>query len=288
MTGWDSRYPDRDRLRSEALCLAECVRDQLLATIPETEVRGIYLKGSAVKPWDSPLDYVPEISDVDVHLWFRDDLAWPQYLGTVVKALEFQRGVELRFAARMPSELHQPRPQLIVMNKMIAELEHFVHSPQSTVSVLFGEESPVPDYSDADGIRRYDATTLVEQGKWVDRMPLHLMDKPGRYVREGLRQLTFRVSPVCSRVLHISGVGTDMSWSVNRTKGTAMLMDRGNVGLADIYSAYYFSAWEFFLSGYTDTEAGRSAILAGSRVLAESAEMGRRWLEGCQQLAAPN
>ena len=25
---WDSRYPDRDRVRLEAECLAECFRDQ--------------------------------------------------------------------------------------------------------------------------------------------------------------------------------------------------------------------------------------------------------------------
>ncbi len=285
MTVWSSRYPDPGRLRSEAICLAECIRDQLLQTVPALEIRGIHLKGSAVKTWDSPLDYVPEISDVDVHVWFRDDLAWREYLGTVEKALDFQRGVEKRFSCRIPQPVHEPRPQLIVVNKMIAELEHFVHSPQSTVSVLFGEESPVPDYSDADAIRRYDAAALVEQGKWTGRMPLHLVDRPGRYVREGLRQLTFRVSPVCSRVLHISGVDTDASWSVNRTKGTAMLRDWGHGGLADSYSAYYLSAWEYFLSGYTDTEAGRSAIAAGSRALTEGAKLGRLWLEKDQRPA---
>ena len=67
-----------------------------------------------------------------------------------------------------------------------------------------------------------------------------------------------------------------------------MLRDRGFAALVDNYSAYYLSAWEYFLSGYTDTEAGRSAIVAGSRALLESAELGRRWLEGHQQQAAPN
>ena len=53
MNEWDSRYPDLNRLRAEVMCLAECVRDQLLAQILETEIRGIYLKGSALKPWES-------------------------------------------------------------------------------------------------------------------------------------------------------------------------------------------------------------------------------------------
>ena len=285
MISWDASFPDPDTLRAEALCLAGCIRDQLLEQCPESEIRGIYLKGSACKPWDSPLDYVPEISDVDVHVWFHDDLSWSKHLGTVSKALELQRGIEVRYSTRFPSPLHEPRPQLIVMNKMMAELEHFVHSPQSTVSVLFGEHVPASNYSNVDAIRRYDAASLVEQDKWVDSMPLHLVDKPGRYVREGVRQLTFRVSPVCSRVLHISGVDTETSWSVNRTTGSSMLRDRGLVELADAYVTYYMSAWRFFLSGFADTDAGRSAIEAGGQVLAEGAELGRRWLKDDQRLA---
>ena len=151
--------------------------------------------------------------------------------------------------------------------------------------MLFSEDIPAPDYSDVDAIRRYDAASLVEQGKWVGSMPLHLVDKPGRYVREGVRQLTFRVSPVCSRVLHISGVDTETSWSVNRTRGSSMLRDRGLIELADAYVTYYRSAWTFFLSGYADSDAGRSAIEAGSQVLAEGAELGRRWLKEDQRLA---
>ena len=279
MSGWDSSYPDRERLRSEALCLAECFRDRLLELIPQAAIQGMYLKGSAVKPWDSPIDYVPEISDVDIHVLFRDDAAWPRHLGTVPKALEVQKGVEALYFAKVIRPLHQPRPQLIVMNKLMVELEHFVHSPRSTVRVLYGEDYPEADYSDVRAIRRYDATSLVEQGKWAEGLPLSIVDKPGRYLREAQRQLSFRVSPVCPRVLHISGVDTEKSWSLNRTRGAAMLKARGVPGLAQNYTAYYLSAWDYFLSDYSDTEAGRSAIVAASRVLAYSAELGRQWLE---------
>lgn len=36
---WDSRYPDRDRLRPEVECMAECYLEQILAVIPEGEIR---------------------------------------------------------------------------------------------------------------------------------------------------------------------------------------------------------------------------------------------------------
>ncbi len=276
---WDSRYPDRDRLRMEAECLAECFRDQLLAQIPEGEIRAIYLKGSVVKPWESTLDYVPEVSDVDMHVWFHDDGAWPKYLGTVPQALEVQRGVEARFAARIPRPLHEPRPQLIVMNKMMAEHEGFLHSPRSTVTVLYGEEYPDADYSDSAGIRRHDSTQLVQEAGWVDKMPLHLVDKPGRYLREALRVLSWRVSPAGPRVLHVSGLDTEQAWSMNRTRVTLALRDLGLTGLADDYTRFYLSSWDYFLSGFTDSDAGRSAIQAAARVLTESAKLGRRWLD---------
>ena len=62
---------------------------------------------------------------MDMHLWFHDDDAWPRYLGTVRQALDVSAGVEARFAARIAHPLHEPRPQLIVMNKMMAEHEGF-------------------------------------------------------------------------------------------------------------------------------------------------------------------
>ena len=275
---WGSRFPDRERLRYEAECLAECFRDELLALIPEGEIRAIYLKGSVVKPWESPLDYVPEVSDVDMHIWFRDDAAWPMYLGTVSQALEVQAGVEARFAERVSRPLHEPRPQLIVMNKMMAEHEGFLHSPRSTVKVLYGEEYPEADYSDSAGIRRHDANQLVGEAAWVDRMPLHLVDKPGRYLREALRQLVWRVSPAGPRALHVSGLDTQRAWSMNRTGATLALRDLGLASLADGYTTFYLSSWDYFLSGFTDSDAGRSAIQAAEKVLTESAEIGRRWL----------
>ena len=275
---WDSRYPDRDRLRMEAECLAECFRDQLLSLIPEGEIRAIYLKGSVVKRWESALDYVPEVSDVDMHVWFRDDAAWPKYLGTVPQALEVQRGVEARFAARISRPLHEPRPQLIVMNKMMADHEGFLHSPRSIVRVLYGEDYPEADYSDSAGVRRHDSSRLVDAAGWVEKMPLHLVDRPGLYLREALRPLVWRVSPTGPRVLHVSGLDTEQAWSINRTRVTLALRDLGLTSLADGYSAFYLSSWDYFLSGFNDTDAGRSAIQAAAQVLTESAEIGRQWL----------
>ena len=275
---WCSRYPDRDRLRSEVDGLAACFLEELLATIPESEIRGFYYKGSSKKAWESPLDYVPEVSDVDMHLWFHDDDVWHRYLDTVPQAMEVQKGVEARFRAKVPEPLHEPRPQLIVMNKMLAEIDDFVHSPRSTVTVLYGEEYPKADYSDSDAIRRYDSNNLVWDGEWAGRSGLHVIDKPGRYFWQAMRAVTYRVSPAGPRVLHVLGADTEDAWSMNRTTAVAAMRDMGLDGLADDYTDYYMSSWDYFLSGFEDTDAGRSAVDAAVRVLDHGAAIGREWL----------
>ncbi len=283
---WDARFPDRDQLRAEVHGLAACVRDQLVERIPEGEIRGVYLKGSSVKAWESPLDYVPEVSDVDIHVWFRDDDGWRPHLDSVPQALAMQAGIEACFEERISRPVHHPRLQLIVMNRVIEELEGFVYSPRSTVTVLHGEAYPEADYSDPDAIRRFDASDLVEKAAWVDRMPLHVVDKPGIYAREALRQLVWRVAPAGPLALHISGLDTEHAWSLNRTRVTAALRDLGLGNLADAYRDFYLAAWEYYLSEFTDTNACRAAILAASRVLTESGALGRQWLEANPQNAA--
>ena len=283
---WDSRYPDRDRLRYEVECLAACFLEQLLETIPEREVRGFYYKGSSKKVWESPLDYVPEVSDVDMHLWFHDDDAWHRYLDTIPQAMEVQKGVEARFRARTPEPLHEPRPQLLVMNKLLAEIDEFVYSPRSTVTVLYGEEYPKGDYTDSDAIRRYDCANLLRDDEWVGQSGLQVVDKPGRYLWQALRAVTWRVSPTGPRVLHVLGVETEDAWSMNRTTVARAMRDRGFGSLADGYIDYYLSSWRYFLSGLTDTDAGRSAIGAAVRVLSEGAAIGREWLAANPEPAA--
>ena len=73
LPGWNDGYPDPVRLRHEVSCMTEAIVETLLDRIPNDEIRAIYLKGSANKRWDTPIDYVPEASDLDLHLWFHDD-----------------------------------------------------------------------------------------------------------------------------------------------------------------------------------------------------------------------
>ena len=221
-----------------------------------------------------------------MHLWFHDDDTWHRYLDTIPQAMEVQKGVEARFRARTPEPLHEPRPQLLVMNKLLAEIDEFVYSPRSTVTVLYGEEYPKGDYTDSDAIRRYDCANLLRDDEWVGQSGLQVVDKPGRYLWQALRAVTWRVSPTGPRVLHVLGVETEDAWSMNRTAVATAIRDRGFGSLADGYIDYYLSSWRYFLSGLTDTDAGRSAIGAAVRVLSEGAAIGREWLAANPEPAA--
>ena len=64
------------------------------------------------------------------------------------------------------------------------------------------------------------------------------------------------------------------------------MRDRGLDGLADDYTDYYMSSWDYFLSGLEDTDAGRSAIAAAVRVLDEAAAIARQWLAANPEPAA--
>ncbi len=283
---WSDRFPDCDQLRAETRGLAECVRDQLLALIPTDQICGIYLTGSTVKAWDSPLDYVPEVSDVDIHVSFRDDISWRGHLDTVPLALDVQAAIEACFENRCRRALHRPRPQLLVMNKLMAERPGFVYSPQSTVVVLHGEAYPQGDYSNPDTIRRRNAADLVERAEFVQRVPLLVIDRPWTYSRDLLSQLTWRISPAGPLALHLSGLDTKHVWTLNRTRVTATLRDLAHHNLAASYSAFYLSAWDYFLSGFTDTTACRAAIASGTHVLTEGAEIAQHWLNSNPNVSA--
>ena len=36
------------------------------------ELKYAYTKGSGIKPWDTPIDYVPILSDIDIHFMLTE------------------------------------------------------------------------------------------------------------------------------------------------------------------------------------------------------------------------
>jgi len=273
---WDSSYPDRRVLKAEVESMVQAIVEALLQEVPESEIAGIYLKGSAKKEWDSPLDYVPELSDVDVHVLFRDESVLSARVGTVEQALRLQGAMEAKYRCRQPDPVHVPRPQIIVLNRLMAD-EDFVPSPPETIEVLHGKPYPKLDLSNPDRIRSIDCKRLLEEEQHIAAWPLRIIDKPCRYLWEGLRGLVWQVSPIGPRVAHLLGAITEEAWSGNRTHIIRRLQALGENELADDYVRFYLAGWGYFLSGYADTEAGRLAFLSGVNVIRRGVQIARSW-----------
>jgi hypothetical protein len=273
-TSWDERYPDPASLRREVGCMVAAYVDALLSRVPPSEIATVYFKGSAQKEWTSPLDYVPELSDVDVHVLFDDDGAAARHLGSPEQALELQAAAEAAYFAGVPDPVHVPRPQLLVLNN-VAGAEDFVPTPRAAITVLHGREYAEDAPLESDKVKALDAKRLAGEAEYVARFPMHVIDKPAAYLRDALRGMVWRVSPTPPRALHLLGVPFADVWTANRTRLVSLLEDLGERDFAARYTQFYLSGWDYFLSGYGDHDAGRRALLAGIDVLRRGVELGR-------------
>lgn len=266
MRTWDNSYPDPAQLRREIAAMQESILETLRLQVAADNLLGVYSKGSSQKNWDSPIDYVPELSDIDVQVLLQDDAP----LMRLEAALAFQAEVEERFRARMPRPLHLPRPQIQLLR---ARLEHY--TPSYGVQTLHGlpyEQLKFgqPNHPDTDRVQ------LLEPQAFLEGLFDMVMDRPGKYLFEVLRQLAWRVGPTGSRVLSVLGADFQAAWGGNRTHVYTRLKAFHQTELAEQYAAFYLHAWDFFRSSYKNTHAAREALLAGVGVLKAGLAIARR------------
>lgn len=274
---WDDHYPDQTILRNEIGCMVDSYIDVLFQIIPKNEISGIYLKGSAQKEWESPLDYVPELSDIDIHLLLSSVALIEKYFGALDQTLDIQHRVEKIFSSKVIKRIHIPRPQLLILNTLLTD-ENFIPSPRNAITLLYGRDYPESDYSNHDKIRYFDCKQLLKRGEILSTFPMQVVDKPFKYLWSALRQLSWRVSPVGPSVLNILGLEPETAWSLNRTKIARKLRDLEEDKLAEDYSKFYLFGWDFFLSGYSDGNAARSALIFGEKVVRRGLEIAESWL----------
>lgn len=226
--------------------------------LPPHRMRGLYFKGSASKPWQAPLDYVPEISDLDLHLWLRDPVD-AEWLSNSRAALDFSAEVEARYLTACPNPIHWPRPQVQIINEMCEE-PGWARSP---VHLLHGEPYPggTPDPVS-------DRQNIIRHAREAAQLGLHHFDKQGPDLWATLRALNWRVSPAASRVLSALGAGEDEAWGSPRSVLVGRLRDHGLAPLADLLTRYYAACWSAFDARWRDPRPLRLAISAALDALA--------------------
>ena len=270
---WDGRYPSAELIRAECDAMRGCILEALLRSLGEDAFIGIYAHGSSLKQWDSPIDYVPEVSDVDIQLVLKHPELLTEDLD---RALAIAEEYELRFRDRFPAMLHLPRPQIQVINKEL-EIPEFLPSPPGSSRTLFGRKiSEVRPQPQPEFVARVDRATLckTDHVTWVADLPMWLIDRPGHYAYQALNAMAWRISPAGSRVLSVLGAGYEEAWGGNRTHVHVQLTNRGESGLAQDFADFYLQGWSFFLSERRDIGAAHRALAAGARVIRHANAIG--------------
>jgi len=269
---WEAPFPSPRTLREEVDGMVAAICDVLLSELGDA-VAGIYLVGSAQHPWDTPIDYVPELSDVDIHLRLADTASVPPLDTT--RSLDVQRQVETRFFAQHPHSLHVPRPQIVVLNDNRHRGGTQIR-PSRAIRVLYG--APYPESpSEATRFVHAECERMIGERAYIDQLPYKVVDRPGHYLWEVLRSAARHISAVGPRVLMFAGLAPDEAWSLNRTGVVGELNARGESEFAFAYASYYIATWQYHFSGRTYSAAAREAVRAGVEVLERGIESARAW-----------
>jgi len=222
------------------------------------------LKGSAVKPWDTPADYVPVISDLDIHIGTKGDQPlFPPTRDGFHYSLETTRIVEERFMELRPRPLHVPRPQVVVMKE-----EHIDFLPEEPGEVvpLYGKTRIKPE-EPVNRLRARDMAELQGLGPLLGRLPEQVIDRIDLEYYRVLRMLCYVVSPTPVRVLTQRHPDPKRLWTLNRTSIIRELREYEFVELADAYGEYYAAGWRAFNGGFRDNEAMRQLLARAYTVL---------------------
>ncbi|MFW9954311.1 MAG: hypothetical protein ACFFD3_07140 [Candidatus Thorarchaeota archaeon] len=243
----------------------------------DREVEYAYSKGSATKAWDSPIDYVPEISDVDIHIFTTKAVGLfnPPY--NFDDAMQLSEEYETRFHEIRPDAFHMPRSQIINIEQLKEVLEHYCPPRLSDVQVLLGEPEQ-EEFPDTDIIRKKDVINLIQLEEHIEPIPRQVFDKAGHDFWYIIRSMTWRVSPSPVRILSQTHDDPIDLWSWNRTKIEQELRNQDYESIADSYRGFYMSGWDLFLSDFKSRSAYREVVTHGYNLLKQCHDEGKKFI----------
>ena len=245
--------------------MARAYSNAMLAYLNRDSIVGVYAKGSAYRRWDSVIDYVPGLSNVDIHLRVRG-AGWGSPFQHVQQAMEIADRARTTFTLLNPEPLHHPRARVSDVAEKEVASDH-LPPPADTVFTLHGEPYPVAEPSAYRAVVPDDGQALVRTSEFAEReLPRLLVEHPGREVWDVAKRLTEQMSPAGPRALTQLGVDPYDAWSMNRTAIVRRLRALGREDLADAYAVFYQAGWRGFRSGFEDVEAGRDAVEAFVRL----------------------
>jgi hypothetical protein len=268
-------YYLQEKVRREVYSCIEAWR-ALFETRFEGRIEYAYAKGSGVKEWSSPIDYVPLLSDVDIHIKIRGDESLFGSPETAVdEALEVSGEYERLFLEMNPDPLHVPRTQVVVLNDAVKDPRFLLPLESDDIHVMFGE----PELRKAplkEKMRAVDHENLMELEGVLRSLPMSTMDKTGLEYWYLIRRLVWHVSPAPVRLLTQVVEDPEEAWIWNRTKVCEKLEEHGFHGVSHSYRDYYLLGWEMFFTDFRDTQIMRGVVSKAYDVLESSFRLATR------------
>ncbi|OLS19497.1 MAG: hypothetical protein HeimC2_41040 [Candidatus Heimdallarchaeota archaeon LC_2] len=211
------------------------------------------------------MDYVPIISDIDIHYGVHDKKKLFTSDNPRETSLKVSLEYEKRFQKENPNFIHIPRTQVMCID-LLQDAVNFVHPLVDSIKMLFGE-FPSYDHVASENIKEIDINNLAELKPYLDMLPESWIDKVGMDYWSSLRRLTWKVSPTPVRILSQLLPNPLNIWTWNRSKIKQELENQNLNNIANMYESYYMNGWKLFESNITSTEYFQNCLLTGSKVL---------------------
>ncbi len=238
---------------------------ELLVEKFQGEIEYMYAKGSATKPWETFIDYVPILSDVDIHIKLKENVEFLSDESSIYSAVQLPEIYENQFTDNFPSHLHIPRVQIVNISHLL-ESEDFVLPREQDVTPLFGIPSFKRHHS-TESIRKIDLQGLNELQEFLSTFPPSMLDKTGLELWTMIRRLNWRISPAPVRLLSQLYEDPLLVWGLNRTQIVEELNKRKFDKIAEKYIKFYTIGWIAFEEGFLKPKTLRKLILTGFKVL---------------------
>jgi len=242
-------------------------------TIFETRFGGrieyAYAKGSGIRDWDSPIDYVPVLSDVDIHIKLGNNASLFSGPDTAFKeAIETSGRYEEMFLERNPDPVHVPRTQIVVLDDAMGDPDFLLPLDSGNIHVMLGEPE-LRTTKEEEKIRAIDFKRLIGLEDTLRSLPFRIIDKVGLDYWYLIHRLAWEVSPTPVRLL-TQVVEPEEAWGWNRTTVCEELEEQGFPEVSRGYREYYLSGWEMLFTDFRDSQVMREVVSKAHEVLESS------------------
>lgn len=258
-------YP-MEQLRDEVEACIE-VWGEIFTRLFDDRVEYAYARGSAIKDWDTPIDYVPLLSDVDIHIKLTGASKLFEWADDPFhRSVTVSQAYEGKYLERIPEPVHIPRTQLVVLNSLLEDPSFILPGDASSIQVFMGKPKFGIEASE-DELRSIDMNNLLELGETLDALPAQVVDRTGIDLWTLIRRLNWRVSPSPVRLLTQIGVDPIDVWNWNRTRVCEALNGHGLQDISEPYREFYMAGWRMFKDGFQKTGPMRDVVLKAQGVL---------------------